>query len=99
MATGGFQAYVGGPRAVGEAIRRIYAAGGAREFDSHFMAQDVYERTFAVVVCEPDQVPAEQERSQPLGRHLDGYRIGFDLGPQTAKSLPLSTGRPSLAKK
>jgi len=90
---GGFQAYVGGPRAVGEAIRRIYAAGGAREFDSHFMAQDVYERTFAVVVCEPDQVPAEQERSQPLGRHLDGYRIGFDLGASDRKVAAVVNGQ------
>ena len=30
---GGCRAYVGGPRGVGEDIRRCYAPGGAREFD------------------------------------------------------------------
>jgi len=34
---GGCRIYVGGPRAVGEAIRHSYAPGGAREFEFRFM--------------------------------------------------------------
>jgi len=90
---GGCRAYVGGPRAVGEAIRRSYAPGGAREFDFHFMGQDVYGRTFTVNVCDPAQVPAERESVQYLGRHLDGFRIGFDLGASDRKVAAVVNGQ------
>jgi len=89
---GGCRAYVGGPQAVGEAIRRGYAPGGAREFDFHFMGQDVYGRTFTVKVCDPAEVPAERERGQYLGRHLEGFRIGFDLGASDRKVAAVVNG-------
>ncbi|MCP4640303.1 MAG: ROK family protein, partial [bacterium] len=59
--------------------------GGVRDFDFHFMGEDVYEKTFEVVSCEPGDVPPEQESTMPLGRHLDGCRIGFDLGASDRK--------------
>ena len=36
---------------------------------------------------------AERERAQPLGRHLDGYRIGFDLGASDLKVSALIDGQ------
>lgn len=90
---GGCRAYVGGPRAVGEAIRRSYAPGGARAFDAHFMGQEVYGQTFTVTVCDPDQVPAERESGQCLGRHLDGFRLGFDLGASDQKVAAVANGQ------
>ena len=90
---GGCRAYVGGPQAIGETIRRCYAPGGRREFDFHFMGQDVYGQTFAVIVCDPDQVPAERESGQSLGRHLDGFRIGFDLGASDWKVAAVVDGQ------
>lgn len=82
---GGWKAYVGGPKGIGDYIRQCYAPGGAREFDFHFMGEDVYEKIFTVVSCDPGEVPAERETGQPLGRHLDGCRIGFDLGASDRK--------------
>ena len=38
-----------------------------------------------VLPCGPDDVPPELESGQALGRHLDGYRIGFDLGASDRK--------------
>ena len=90
---GGCRAYVGGPPAVGEAIRRCYAPGGARAFDFHFMGQEVYGRTFTVKVCDPAEVPAERESAQYLGRHLDGFRIGFDLGASDRKVAAVVDGQ------
>jgi predicted NBD/HSP70 family sugar kinase len=49
------------------------------------MGEDVYDRTFTVVPCAPSAVPAEQEGGKPLGRHLEGCRIGFDLGASDRK--------------
>jgi predicted NBD/HSP70 family sugar kinase len=82
---GGWKAYVGGPRSIGNYLSSCYAPGGAREFDFHFMGQDVYEKTFTVVSCAPEKVPTESVCETPLGRHLDGYRIGFDLGASDRK--------------
>jgi predicted NBD/HSP70 family sugar kinase len=77
--------YVGGPEGIGDYIRTCYSPGGVRAFDYHFMGEDVYDRTFTVVPCAPSAVPAEQEGGKPLGRHLDGCRIGFDLGASDRK--------------
>ncbi|HOJ33345.1 MAG TPA: ROK family protein [Candidatus Hydrogenedentes bacterium] len=90
---GGFRVYVGGPRSIGEYIASVYSPQGARAFDYHFMGEDVYERPFEVVACAPEEVPAEREMSQALGRHLDGCRIGFDLGASDRKVSAVIDGK------
>jgi predicted NBD/HSP70 family sugar kinase len=82
---GGYKLYIGGPRTIGEHIREVYSPQGERRFDYHFLSDQVYERPFTVVVCDPDGVPATTEVGKHLGRHLDGYRIGFDLGASDRK--------------
>jgi predicted NBD/HSP70 family sugar kinase len=89
---GAWRVYVGGPRSVGDYIRACYAPGGAREFDYRFMGEDVYERPFTVVPCEPEAVPPESEIKCALGRHLDGCRIGFDLGASDLKVAAVIDG-------
>jgi predicted NBD/HSP70 family sugar kinase len=49
------------------------------------MGRTVYQQPFTVVPCAPDEVPPERELSRPLGRHLEGCRIGFDLGASDRK--------------
>ena len=90
---GGWKIYVGGPQSVGEHIRKTYAPDGARKFDYHFMGEDVYERTFTVVPCAADEVPPAHEAGQVLGRHLDGCRIGFDLGASDRKVSAVVDGQ------
>ncbi len=82
---GGWKVYVGGPKSVGAHIAQCYAPDGSRAFDYHFMGEDVYEKTFTVVSCAAEAVPPEKETTQPLGRHLEGCRIGFDLGASDRK--------------
>jgi len=89
---GGYKVYVGGPRNIGKYIQTCYAVGGAREFDFHFMGEDVYERPFTVIPCEAAEVPAERETGRSLGRHLDGCRIGFDLGASDRKVAAVVDG-------
>ena len=88
---GGWKVYVGGPREIGEHIKSVYAPGGAREFDAVFMG-GVYEHPFTVVPADPDQVPGAKETSIPLGRHLDGCRVGFDLGASDRKASAVIDG-------
>ncbi|MDX9972870.1 MAG: ROK family protein [FCB group bacterium] len=82
---GGWKVYVGGPAGIAAYLQTEYSAAGARKFDYKFMGEDVYDKTFTVVSCRAEDVPAEQETTQPLGRHLEGCRIGFDLGASDRK--------------
>ena len=79
---GGWKVYVAGDEAIGKYLQQTYSLTGARAFDADFMA-GVYERPFEVVLC--DQVPAEHDVSQAIGRHIDGCRIGFDAGGSDRK--------------
>jgi hypothetical protein len=84
-ARGGWKVYVGGPQSIGDHLARVYASDGPRGFDHRFMGEQMYGRPFTVVICAADTVPAAQEHGQALGRHLDGCRIGFDLGASDVK--------------
>jgi predicted NBD/HSP70 family sugar kinase len=84
-ARGGWKVTVGGPRSVGQHVARVYAPDGPRSFDHRFMGEQVYGHTFTVVSCAADEAPAAREGGQALGRHLEGCRIGFDLGASDLK--------------
>lgn len=90
---GGWKVHVGGPRRIADFIRKAYSPGGARSFDFHFMGEDVYGRTFTVASCEPSAVPPARETGEPLGRHLEGCRIGFDLGASDRKVSAVIDGQ------
>ncbi len=90
---GGFRIYIGGPREIGEYISRCYAADGERSFDHDFMGVQVYEQRFETISCAPEEVPASREAGKLLGRHLEGCRIGFDLGASDRKVSAVVDGR------
>jgi predicted NBD/HSP70 family sugar kinase len=90
---GGWRLYIGGPVEIGNHIKAVYSATGPRKFDVDFMAT-VYEHPFEVVVTYSDGVPAAAESSIPLGRHLDGCRVGFDLGASDRKASAVKDGEP-----
>ena len=90
---GGWKVIVGGPSSVGEHIKKVYSANGPRKFDFDFMA-NVYENPFTVVVTTADQIPAPFEGGMTLGGHLDGCRIGFDLGASDRKVSAVIDGEP-----
>jgi predicted NBD/HSP70 family sugar kinase len=90
---GGWRVMVGGPPSVGEHIRRVYSRGGPRTFDVDFMA-NVYEHPFTVEITEAGKVPAPHEGTVRLGGHLEGCRIGFDLGASDRKVAAVKDGEP-----
>lgn len=91
---GAWRVYLGGPQAIGEAIKAQYAPDGARAFDHRLMGAEIYDRPFRIVVCDVAEVPAAEEKGKPLGRHLDGHRIGFDLGASDRKVSAVVDGEP-----
>ena len=88
---GGWRVVVGGPPSVGEHIRRVYSRGGPRTFDVEFMA-NVYEHPFTVEITGAEKVPAPNEGTVRLGGHLEGCRIGFDLGASDRKVAAVKDG-------
>lgn len=82
---GGFKVTVAGSKKIYEKIADAYKKGGARQFDADFMAR-VYERPFEVEYVEnAADAPKEHQAADPVGRHLDGCRIGFDAGGSDRK--------------
>ena len=88
---GGFKVIVGGPAEVAEFIEKAYARKGSRRFDADLMAT-AYDRKFVVEAATAGGVPPANEKTRPLGRHLDGCRIGFDLGASDRKVSAVMEG-------
>jgi predicted NBD/HSP70 family sugar kinase len=88
---GGWKITVGGPASIGQFIRRTYSATGARKFDCRLM-QDAYGKSFKVVVTTAGKVPAGSEMEQAAGGHLQGCRLGFDLGASDYKVSAVLNG-------
>ena len=83
-ARGGWKLFIGGPKVIGDFIRKTYSSAGARKFDCGLMGT-AYGKKFQVVVTSPEKVPASSEMEVAAGGHLQGCRIGFDLGASDYK--------------
>ena len=83
-ARGGYKVIIAGSKIIADKIRADYSVGGARAIDSKFMSE-VYESDFEVLSVSLDAAPEAKEDASPVGRHLDGYRIGFDAGGSDRK--------------
>ncbi len=81
---GGYKIIIAGSAIVGEKIKEAYSYGGLRDFDVHFMER-VYEQKFEVKVVNLEDAPKDKSAAAPVGRHLDGCRIGFDAGGSDRK--------------
>jgi predicted NBD/HSP70 family sugar kinase len=90
-ARGGWRLYLGGPAEIGEAIRQRFSRDGERSFDVDLMGR-VYERQFEVMVTSAKLAPSQREMGAALGGHLDGCRLGFDLGASDYKIAAVKDG-------
>jgi len=90
---GGFRIHFAGPAELVEGLRRHYRDTQAGRFDAEIMGGRIYERPFELVACTADGLPREKASTQPLGRHLEGCRIGFDLGGSDRKVAAVLDGR------
>jgi predicted NBD/HSP70 family sugar kinase len=89
---GGNKVYIGGPSSIADYIRGLYCAEGKRRFDHRFMGRVIYDRPFAIVSCQSEEVPPANEIPQALGGHLEGCRVGFDLGASDRKAAAVVDG-------
>jgi predicted NBD/HSP70 family sugar kinase len=89
---GGCKVIVAGDAAIGAHIRGVYSPAGARAFDHEFMGERIYGQPLVVESRAYEQRPEARESGLPLGRHLDGCRIGFDLGGSDRKCAAVIDG-------
>lgn len=88
---GGYKIILAGSAVVGERIREAYTYGGLRDFDVRFM-EKVYEQKFEVELRSIEDAPVAKSSAAPIGRHLDGCRIGFDAGGSDRKVSAVING-------
>lgn len=89
---GGYHIYYNGPEYLGRRLQLDYRKDGKRSFDVTFM-EDIYQQPFQIDLVPLEEIPEKQETSIPMGRHLDGCRIGFDAGGSDRKVSAVIDGK------
>lgn len=89
---GGATITIGGRPEIAAELAERYRPGGERAFDCELMGR-LFLEPMTVVACDPDAVPEANVRQVGLGRHLDGCRIGFDLGGSDRKAAAVIDGK------
>ena len=87
---GGWKVGIYGAPEIAEALAAIYSKDGERKFDYEMMGERIYGRTFEVVAL--TEKPESHEIQVQLGGHMDGCRIGFDLGGSDRKCAAVVNG-------
>ncbi len=90
---GGWKVTICGPKDLADHIAAVYSKTGARAFDVNLM-ETVYEKPFTVAHAPFSHAPVAKEAAVSVGGHLDGCRIGFDLGASDYKLSAVKDGEP-----
>lgn len=88
---GGWRIYFDGPAPIAQKLAAHYRDDATGKFDSDMVGAKMFDRPLEVVNTK--DIPAERAQSKPLGRHLDGCRIGFDLGGSDRKAAAVIDGK------
>lgn len=92
-ARGGATLYLAAPEYAQRHVAALFESNGALAFDAGLMAR-AFERPFELRRCSAEDLPAETDRGAALGGHLDGCRLGFDLGASDYKIAAVLDGEP-----
>lgn len=89
---GGIRVAISGCDSLTGKLASIYSADGDRCFDHDLFGGKVYLQPLEIQACAAEDLPARNEQTMPLGRHLEGCRIGFDLGGSDRKCAAVIDG-------
>lgn len=92
-AQGGSRIYIAGCCAIADALGYIYSEQGNRSFDWDIVGKGMFGEPIVVKSVTEQELPEENSPVAPLGRHLEGCRIGFDLGGSDRKCAALIDGK------
>jgi predicted NBD/HSP70 family sugar kinase len=88
---GGFRVHFCGPESLAEKLAAHYRETTTGRFDSELVGERMFEHPIEVVRV--SHLPPERRNTAPLGRHLEGCRIGFDLGGSDRKVAAVIDGK------
>ena len=88
---GGWRIHVDGPRALANRLAAHYRDTLTGKFDANVVAERMFDHPLEVVHTR--DLPPEHSQTKPLGRHLEGCRIGFDLGGSDRKVSAVIDGK------
>ena len=83
---------IGAPELAAHLVQ-VYSPTGARAFDHLFMGEKVYREPFRIEAADCFDRRDESATGLAIGRHLEGCRIGFDLGGSDRKAAAVIDGR------
>lgn len=90
-ACGGTRLHLDGPASLVEAVRRHHTAAPTGRFDAA-MTEEFYGRSLEILATPSEAMPAHRGATSTLGGHLEGCRIGFDLGASDRKVAAVVDG-------
>jgi predicted NBD/HSP70 family sugar kinase len=88
---GGSKVLIAGSSEIARHLAGEYGPEGGRAFD-HAMVGRMFLEPLTVSACTPEEMPDVATRATSLGRHLEGCRVGFDLGGSDRKSAAVIDG-------
>ncbi|HWN96414.1 MAG TPA: ROK family protein, partial [Methylomirabilota bacterium] len=88
---GGSRIHFDGPRSLGQQLAQHFRQTPTGQFDSNLIGEKIFDMPIEVVVTR--ELPPPRSATKPLGRHLDGCRIGFDLGGSDRKVAAVVDGK------
>lgn len=93
-ARGGNRLLITGAPDLVPTLQGIYSATGDRAFDAEFVRR-VFNRELVIETVLESEIPDTKTTGadQALGRHLEGCRIGFDLGGSDRKCAAVIDGK------
>ena len=89
---GGSRIYIAGNDQIAAELAEIYSESGKRKFDWDIVGKGMFGEYIKVIATTPEEIPEENSPVAPLGRHLEGCRIGFDLGGSDRKCAAVIDG-------
>ena len=91
-ARGGWRVHFAGPQALAVSLQNHFLETATGRFDSETIGLKIFDRAIEVAPVMNGALPTARARTQPLGRNLDGCRIGFDLGGSDRKVAAVIDG-------
>ncbi len=88
---GGWRIYVDGPESLATELASHYRDTATGRFDAKLVGERMFDHPLEVVHTR--DLPPGSSKTRPLGRHLGGCRIGFDLGGSDRKAAAVIDGR------
>jgi predicted NBD/HSP70 family sugar kinase len=90
---GASKIYISGDPKLALSIAKIYSSDGKRAFDTDLMRR-IYETPLQIIHVEnQDDLPDENRMDRKIGGHLNGNRIGIDLGASSRTCCAVIDGK------